>query len=34
MFMATAVTERGRTVKPLPLDSLREILKKYNVSQR
>lgn len=34
MFMATAVTERGRTVEPLPLDRLREVLKKYNVAHR
>ena len=34
MFMATPVTERGHTVEPLPLDKLREILKKYNVGRR
>ncbi|MEO7218962.1 MAG: P1 family peptidase [Gemmatimonadaceae bacterium] len=34
MFMATPVTERGQTVEPLPLDKLREILKKYNVGRR
>lgn len=34
MFMATAVTERGRTVDPLPLDRVREILRKYNVAHR
>jgi D-aminopeptidase len=34
MFMATAVTSRGRTVTALPLDSLRTILAKYNVLRR
>jgi D-aminopeptidase len=34
LFMATPVTERGRTIAPIPLDSLREILRKYNVSHR
>ena len=34
LFTATAVTGRGRTVEPLPLDRLREILKKYNVGAR
>lgn len=34
IFMATAVTSRGRTVTALPLDSLRTILAKYNVLRR
>ena len=29
LFMATAVTNQGRTVKPVPIDSVRMILKKY-----
>jgi D-aminopeptidase len=29
LTMATAVTSRGRTVEPLPLDRVREILAKY-----
>jgi len=34
LFMATAVTARGRTVDAIPLDRVREILKKYNVASR
>ena len=29
LFMATPVTNQGRTVKPVPIDSVRMILKKY-----
>jgi D-aminopeptidase len=34
LFMATDVTANGRTVRALPLDSLRTILTKYGVSSR
>jgi D-aminopeptidase len=34
LFMATPVTARGRTVDAIPLDRVREILKKYNVGAR
>jgi D-aminopeptidase len=34
LFMATSVTARGRTVEAIPLDRVREILKKYNVGAR
>ena len=34
LFMATSVTSRGRTVEAIPLDRVREILKKYNVGAR
>ena len=34
LFMATSVTARGRTVDAIPLDRVREILKKYNVAGR
>jgi D-aminopeptidase len=34
LFMATAVTARGRTVEAIPLDRVREVLKKYNVGSR
>lgn len=34
MFMATAVTSRGRTMQAIPLDSVRAILSKYGVSKR
>ena len=34
LFMATSVTARGRTVDAIPLDRVREILKKYNVASR
>jgi D-aminopeptidase len=32
LTMATPVTSRGRTVEPLPLDRVREILSKYGIS--
>jgi D-aminopeptidase len=34
LFMATPVTARGRTVDAIPLDRVREVLKKYNVGSR
>ncbi len=34
LFMATPVTSRGRTVEPIPLDAVREILEKYRVVDR
>ena len=34
LFMATSVTQRGRTVEAIPLDRVREILSRYNVSRR
>ncbi len=34
LFKATTVTSRGRTIEALPIDRLREILTKYNVSNR
>lgn len=34
LFKATTVTSRGRTIDALPLDRLREILVKYNVTNR
>ena len=34
LFMATSVTQRGRTVEAIPLDRVREILARYKVSQR
>ncbi len=34
LFMATPVTSHGRTVPAIPLDSVRQILKKYNVTDR
>ena len=34
LFMATSVTQRGRTVEAIPLDRVREILARYNVRQR
>jgi D-aminopeptidase len=34
MLKATTVTSRGRTVEALPIDRVREILRKYNVGQR
>ena len=34
LFMATSVTQRGRTVQAIPLDRVREILARYNVSHR
>jgi D-aminopeptidase len=34
LFMATPVTSKGRTVNPVPLDRVREILAKYSVAGR
>ena len=34
LFMATPVTARGRTVDAIPLDRVRDVLKKYNVGSR
>jgi D-aminopeptidase len=34
LFMATAVTSRGATVEPIPLDAVRQILEKYGVTER
>ena len=34
LFMATSVTQRGRTVEAIPLDRVKEILSRYNVSRR
>ena len=34
LFMATSVTQRGRTVAAIPLDRVREILARYNVGKR
>ena len=34
LFMATSVTQRGRTVDAIPLDRVREILARYNVGRR
>jgi D-aminopeptidase len=34
LFMATSATSRGRTVDAIPLDRVREVLKKYNVASR
>jgi D-aminopeptidase len=34
LFMATSVTRKGRTVNAIPLDRVREVLKKYNVTNR
>ena len=34
LFMATPVTAKGRTVDAIPLDRVREVLKKYNVGAR
>ncbi|HEU4628839.1 MAG TPA: P1 family peptidase [Gemmatimonadaceae bacterium] len=34
LFMATTVTGNGRTVEAIPLDRLREVLRKYNVGAR
>jgi D-aminopeptidase len=33
MFMATTTTSNGHTVQALPLDKVREILKKYHVDE-
>ena len=32
LFMATSVTARGRTVEAIPLDRVRDILRKYNLA--
>jgi D-aminopeptidase len=34
LFMATSVTGNGRTVKAIPLDSVRTILAKYRTGER
>ncbi|MEO5568753.1 MAG: P1 family peptidase, partial [Gemmatimonadaceae bacterium] len=34
LFMATDVAANGRTVRAMPLDSVRTILKKYSVTDR
>jgi len=34
LFMATSVSAKGRTVDAIPLERVREILKKYNVASR
>ena len=34
LFMATSVTQRGRTVEAIPLDRVKEILARYNVGRR
>jgi D-aminopeptidase len=34
LFAATTVTGQGRTVEALPLDRVRDILKRYNVGNR
>lgn len=34
LFMATSVTQRGRTVDAIPLDRVREILVRYGVARR
>ena len=34
LFTATTVSGRGRTVEAIPLDRVREILRKYNVGER
>jgi D-aminopeptidase len=34
LFMATSVTARGRTVEAIPLDRVRDVLRKYNVGAR
>jgi D-aminopeptidase len=34
LFMATSVTNKGRTVDAIPLDRVREILAKYNAAKR
>ncbi len=33
MFQATSVTSRGRTVEEIPIDRVKEILKKYGVTK-
>ncbi len=34
LFMATSVTQRGRTIDAIPLDRVRDILARYNVGKR
>ena len=34
LFMASSVTQRGRTMEAIPLDRVREILARYHVGQR
>jgi D-aminopeptidase len=34
LTMATAVTSRGRTTEPLPLDRVREILARYGIAPK
>ena len=34
MFRATTVTSRGRTIEALPIDRVREVLRKYGIPQR
>jgi D-aminopeptidase len=34
LFKATTVTGNGRTVEALPIDRVREILRRYNVDRR
>jgi D-aminopeptidase len=34
LFMASSVASRGGTVEAIPLDRVREVLRKYNVGQR
>lgn len=34
LFMATTVTSRGATVQAIPLDRVRDILRKYHVGDR
>ncbi len=34
LFMATAVTANGHTVRPVPLDSVKVLLEKYHAAQR
>jgi D-aminopeptidase len=34
LFMATSVTQRGRTMEAIPLDRVREILARYNAGKR
>lgn len=34
LFMATSVTQRGRTVEAIPLDRVREIIARYSVTRR
>jgi D-aminopeptidase len=34
LFMATTVSANGHTIKSIPLDSVRAVLRKYNVGNR